>query len=113
MSAREQARRDAEFDRLLREWAGVRAGFECYKEEAVRKAYEMGKRHGREEGPRWHDAPTCDGCWVSNGLAFDVFDGCKFAKITNASFEPICIAAVRRRWYGPIPADKLKEREQK
>lgn len=47
---RAQSRRDAEFDRLLAEerqdWTG-------YSEGAMRDAYEMGKRHGRESVSDW------------------------------------------------------------
>ena len=49
-----QAKRDAEFDRLL-----------CYESDKVvydaadmTDAYEMGKRHGRVEGPRWQPIDT-------------------------------------------------------
>lgn len=43
---RAQSRRDAEFDRLLNDRDDVDYG---YTEQAMREAYEMGKRHGREE----------------------------------------------------------------
>lgn len=45
---RAQSRRDAEFDRLLVSSAGIYSGAR-YHEHHVREAYEMGKRHGREE----------------------------------------------------------------
>lgn len=54
----------------------------------------------REDGPAWHDAPTCAGMWVAQK---------EFAHTLHLSegFEPLD-AWKNYRWYGPIPADEVK-----
>lgn len=96
---RAQSRREAEFDRLLRD--SERPGDGCYYDDAgMQAAYEMGKRHGREECPAWHDAPTCAGIWVAQK---------EFAHTLHLSegFEPLD-AWKNYRWFGPIPTDEVK-----
>jgi hypothetical protein len=103
MSARDQARRDAEFDRLLAELMNEK--YVDYTAYDMRQAYELGKRHEAEKDPAWHDAPTCPGLWVIDGDAYDVydFDGTLSVADGGTSDEPW-----EGRWYGPIPADEAK-----
>lgn len=54
MSAREQAKRDAEFDRLLE----LESFGDVHTSSVMREAYELGKRHGREDGPAWQPIET-------------------------------------------------------
>ena len=94
-----QARRDAEFDRLL---AQCDIG---YPEGPMRDAYETGKRHEAEKAPRWHDAPTCAGLWVFSHDAYDVYDfgdGKLMVDDGGAAFEPW-----EGKWYGPIPDEEV------
>jgi hypothetical protein len=101
MSIREEAKRDAEFDRLLTVALHTVSidGTDLYAEDGMQAAYEMGKRHEAERAPRWHDAPTCAGVWVAQK---------EFSHTLHLSegFEPLD-AWKNYRWYGPIPADEV------
>ena len=92
---RAQARRDAEFDRMLAECGGI------YSENQMRAAYEMGDRHRAEQCPRWHDAPTCPGRWIASG-EYD-----HAILVTDPESYPLNNAWAKWRWYGPIPADEV------
>jgi hypothetical protein len=96
-----QARRDAEFDRLL---AQCDIG---YPDGPMREAYEMGKRHGREEGPRWHDAPTCAGEWSDGLVNWDVQMSADGRPYAEAWGEVVYFDDGVSRWFGPTPIDKV------
>lgn len=100
---RAQSRRDAEFDRLVHDCE--RPGEGCYYDDAgMQAAYVMGKRHGREEGPAWHDYPTCPGKWAcGNGVYTIEMLGDGTLCNTWDMMRP-----GKARWYGPIPADEVK-----
>lgn len=102
---REQAKRDAEFDRLLDAHEQVNPSKSAYTDDAMRAAYELGKRHGREDGPRWHDAPTCQGQWVNETDAYNVYwiDGKLMVEDLACMDEPW-----EGRWFGPIPTEEVK-----
>lgn len=92
-----QARRDAEFDRLLAKCDGVA------EVAPVQEAYEMGKRHGIEQCPLWHDAPTCAGLWVNDGEAYEVMI-VKGVVHINLYGTVVC-SGFEGRWFGPIPSE--------
>lgn len=93
-----QSRRDAEFDAFLAE--SKDPDFE-YDVDDMHRAYEMGKRHGAEEGPAWHDAPTCAGRWICTSK----LHGFLITDIPENSKTP---HDTPRRWYGPIHEDEVR-----
>ena len=97
MSARDQARRDAEFDRLLANTMyRVIDGDPRAPRDAMTLAYEMGKRHGAEGWPKWSTEPWCVGKWVNSGIVYDIQEHDLNSNLARCG-----------TWYGPIPADKV------
>jgi hypothetical protein len=47
--------------------------------------------HPGVDGPRWHDAPTCEGKWISSTGAYLTI------------YNPGAFATTGSKWYGPIP----------
>ena len=67
-----QAKRDAEFDRLLAELMNEK--YVDYTAWDMRQAYEMGKRHGREEDDAEYDVVICDSLRCRDGSRMPGFE---------------------------------------
>ena len=61
---------------------------------------------GRQEGPRGHDAPTCAGKWLRDGVVWDVVK-CEYSNQLMTSYWGKIVSLAPGRYFGPIPDDKV------